>query len=302
MKTKVAIILVRVSTQQQDYEAQILDLETYAKTKGYTKFHIIETKETGLADLEEKVGANEMFTYILKNPEYKTVFATEISRLGRRQSVLHQIKEWFMQNEVQLFIKDAGYSLYDENGRVSVGGEMMFTLYGMFAESEIKQRVERYIRKRKELMEKGLSIGGKLLFGYERFQTPSLKNTLLVNEETAKIVRTIFNWYLNGLDATTKNPSIKRLTIECIKKGFHGYTHSKRNVNKLLKEEAYTGFKTTHNKRKNSKYGKSKLEPEYLISENNIKYPVIIDRDVFNAVQIKLKSNIINGDKETKSC
>jgi hypothetical protein len=35
-----------------------------------------------------------------------------------------------------------------------------------------------------------------------------------------------------------KNPSIKAISLECIKLGYHKYTHSKRNVNKLLKEAA----------------------------------------------------------------
>jgi hypothetical protein len=71
----------------------------------------------------------------------------------------------------------------------------------------------------------------------------------VVNDEQATIVRTIFNWYINGLN-NVKNPSIKAISLECIKLGYHKYTHSKRNVNKLLKEAAYTGFKTTNNKKK----------------------------------------------------
>lgn len=299
MDSKKAILLVRVSTSQQDYEAQIYDLRNYAQIKGYTDLHIIETKESGLADLESKVGANEMFEFIRNNPEYRTVITTEISRLGRRQSILHQIKEWFILNRIQLHIKDLNYSLF-ENGVVSVAGEMMFTLYGMFAESEIKQRKDRFIRKRKELMESGYSISGKLLFGYNRKQDINKKNTLVVNEDQAHVIRTIINWYLNGLDATYRNPSIKRITLECIKSGFPKYTHSKRNVNKLLKEEAYTGYKTTNNKRKNHNFGKNDFEQEYLITQNQIKYPPIIDREMFDQVQAKLKSNIINADKDTK--
>lgn len=297
---KYAIILVRVSTYKQDYDAQILDLENYAKSKGFNRFKVIETKETGLADLSDKVGTNQMFAFVNQNPNYKTVFATEISRIGRRQSVLHQIKEWFIQNRVQLHIKDTGYSLFDDSGVVSVAGEMMFSLYGLFAESEIKQRLERFVRKRKELMEKGLSISGKTLFGYKRQVLENEKTTLVLDKENADIVRKIFNWYLKGIDSTTKNPSIKRITLECIKKGFPSYTHSKRNVNKLLKEEGYTGYKTTNNKRKNPKFSKSSLEPEYLISGNIIRYPVIVDRALFDSVQSKLRDNIVNGDKETK--
>jgi hypothetical protein len=69
----------------------------------------------------------------------------------------------------------------------------------LFAESEVKTKLERFVRKRKELMVMGL-IGGKLLFGYDRSKLKKKKNTLVVNDEQATIVRTIFNWYINGLN------------------------------------------------------------------------------------------------------
>ena len=123
MKNNYAVLLVRVSSYSQDYQAQIDDLKSFAKKKGYTKFHIIGTKETGLADLDKKVGANELFTFIETNSNYKVVFATEISRLGRRQSILHTMKEWLVQNKIQFHAKDTGYSLFDNDYKVSASGE-----------------------------------------------------------------------------------------------------------------------------------------------------------------------------------
>jgi DNA invertase Pin-like site-specific DNA recombinase len=299
MEKKHAILLVRVSTLEQDYQAQIYDLTQYGNSLGYTQFHIVETKETAFADLSQKVGTNEMFKYINEHPEYNTILTTEISRIGRRQSILHSIKEHCLAKQIQIYIKDLDFKLLDDNGKVNQQGEIIFTLFGLFAESEVKTKLERFVRKRKELMVMGLSIGGKLLFGYDRSKLENKKNTLVVNDEQATIVRTIFNWYINGLN-NVKNPSIKAISLECIKLGYHKYTHSKRNVNKLLKEAAYTGFKTTNNKRKNPKFGLVTNEDEYLISSSKIKYPVIIDTTTFNQVQNKLATNVTQGDKQTK--
>jgi DNA invertase Pin-like site-specific DNA recombinase len=91
MEKKHAILVG--STQEQDYQAQIYDLTQYGNSLGYTQFHIVETKETAFADLSQKVGTNEMFKYINEHPEYNTILTTEISRIGRRQSILHSIKE-----------------------------------------------------------------------------------------------------------------------------------------------------------------------------------------------------------------
>jgi hypothetical protein len=39
--------------------------------------------------------------------------------------------------------------------RVNQQGEIIFTLFGLFAESEVKTKLERFVRKRKELMVMG---------------------------------------------------------------------------------------------------------------------------------------------------
>lgn len=302
MGEKYAVLIVRVSTLGQDYEPQINDLKKYAKSKGFTDFHIIETKESGLIDLDKRVGTNQLFSFISENPKYRVVFVTEISRLGRRQSILHQVKEWFVKNGIQLFVKDIGYSLLDENNKVSIGGDMMFSLYGLFAETEINQKKERFSRAKKSLMEQGLSISGKTLFGYKRVSlSDSKRTTLEIEEENAEKIRIIFNWYLNGIDVYEKKVSIKRITIECIKRGFPKYTHSKRNVNKLLKEKGYTGLKITNNKRKNDNYKNEGTDEKYLVTNNTIKYPVIIDNETFDSVQEMLKENNSRIDKSTKN-
>lgn len=300
MAVEYAVLLVRVSTMGQDNAPQIEDLKKFAKSKGYSKLKIIETKESGLVDLDKKVGSNGLFSFIKENPKYRVVFATEISRIGRRQSILHQIKEWFIKHSIQLHVKDIGYSLLDENGKVTPAGDMMFSLYGIFAEAEIKQKKDRFSRARKHLMESGLSISGKTLFGYQRVSLDDVKRTtFILHDENANVVRTVFNWYNNGIDVYEKKVSIKRIALECMKLGFPKYTHSKRNVNKLLKEEGYTGEKITNNRRKNQNYEEGSSDEKYYITNNKIKYPIIIDRETFDLAQQRLKENNSRVDKST---
>lgn len=297
---KTAVILVRVSTDIQDFEPQLEDLVRYAENLGFTKLHRIQTKESGLADLKDKKGLNELFSFLESNQECKTIFATELSRLARRQSILHEIKEWLVKKKVQLYLKDSGYALLDDTGNVSISGELMFSLYGLFAESEIKTKKERFSRARKYWMERGISIGGKTLFGYERVEIENNKTTLRIHNDNADTVKKIFHWYLYGIDKSMKNPSIKNIALHCLKIGKPEYTHSKRNINKLLKEKAYTGEKITNNKRKNPNYASGASEERYVTSNNRIIYPRIIDIELFDAVQLKLKSNNTQADKSTK--
>jgi DNA invertase Pin-like site-specific DNA recombinase len=299
--TKYAIILVRVSTTIQDFEPQIKDLENYAKSKGYNVFHRIETKETGLADLKDKQGFEELKSFIKGNPQYNTIFATEMSRLGRRQSILHQIKEWLISNKIQLYLKDTTYSLYDENGLISAAGEVMFTLFGYFAESEMKTKKERFKRAKTLLNAQGFSISGKRLFGYDREMDLEVKkNRYVINKIEAEEIRNIFNWYAYGFEHKNEETSISSIVLECKKLNFSKYTHSKRNMNKLLKEDGYTGSKITNNKRKNPNYIEGENEDKYLTTSSILVYPQIVSDELFLKVQERMRLKNTNVDKSTK--
>ena len=83
-------------------------------------------------------------------------------------------------------------------------------------------------------------------------------------------------------------------------KGYHEYFHSRRNVNKLLKEEGYTGEKVTNNKHKNAEYweyGETDKE-KYIVTQNLIRYPILLDKSLFEQVQAKLRNSNTNVDRE----
>lgn len=281
-----AIVLVRVSTDNQDYDAQINDLTTYANSLGYTKLHQIKTKESGFKDYDSKDGWKQLTDFIGENPEYRTIFVSEISRISRRQYILSRIKEYLVKNKIQLYIKDKGYKLLNNDFTLNTDTDILFTLYAYFAESEMKQKLDRFKREKALLFSQGLSITGNPLFGYRKeFDTNIKKNRLVVNEEQAIQINRIFNLYLN------ENINTKQLTIECIKLGFDKYTHSQRNIKKLLKEKAYLGgIKQSNNKRINPEYLESENNPKYIKSTSKILYSKIIDEDLFNRVQDKLTS------------
>lgn len=213
---KYAIILVRVSSYNQDLKPQKDALVVYAKDLGFKKIHIIETKESGLVDEVDKVGVSEMFKYIEQNPKYQTVFCSEISRLARRQTVLFSLRDWFVNNSIQLIIKEGNYRLFDDNGTVSESGYNLFALYGMFAESEIRAKKFRFQQAKTALMKEGLSIPGKELFGYIRVPFNVKRNTYDEHPENAEIVRKIFFWYINGIEGSgIKNTSISKIVNHC---------------------------------------------------------------------------------------
>src|ERR1035437_2661944 len=166
---KSCILLTRVSTSSQDNTAQELDLIEYAKREGYDNLHIIQTTESGFKKIKSKQGFKIVQDYIENNPDCKTVFCTEISRIGRTNLVLSHVEDYFTQNKIQVYIKDINFKLFNEYGQIPFGNTIVFSLFGRLAESEMKQKQERFIRSKAKNFSEGYSIGGKELFGYERF-------------------------------------------------------------------------------------------------------------------------------------
>lgn len=293
-----AVILSRVSTQgqvlQEGFSPQQNDLMIWANQMGYTEFHSIDTAESGFLELESRDGWNNIFAFLEKNPDYRTIIVTEINRLARNESVLMFVKDYLYKHKIQLLVKDLNFCLLNPDGEKSLGADLMFNIYTSMAHFEMSTKNERKIRALKEYRKKGYSIGGAELFGYTRQIGGELgtKKNYRINEEEAKEIQTIYKWYANGIDGDMRVPSIYRITMECIARGMSKYLHSERNVKKCLREAAYTGFKTTKNKKKNKEYWNynKKDAPKYIDAEQyECTYPQIISQALFEQVQELLK-------------
>ena len=97
-KGKSCIVLTRVSTNKQDYTAQVDDLKAWANSLGYTNINVISTKESGFKTFDLKDGFKQVIEFIEANKEYRTIITTELSRLSRRSTVLVLIKQFLIDN------------------------------------------------------------------------------------------------------------------------------------------------------------------------------------------------------------
>ena len=292
-----AILVSRVSTPEQvlnqECNPQISDLQQYAERLGYKNFKIIGTTESGFLKEDNKIGWNLVTNFIHEHPQYRTIICTEMSRMGRDEEILSHIKKYLLENKVQLIIKDLNFELFNRFGEIDEGRQFIFSLYASLETNTLMKKKERFKRALREYKKMGYSIGGKRLFGYMRIVDGKLgkKSTYVINEEEAKQIKTIYNWYINGIDGDLTKTSIRRIAYECKARDFSTYLHSKRNVNKCLKEQAYIGFKITKNKKRNANYWNYKDESakKYVDAESyECTYPQIIEETVFNRVQDKL--------------
>ena len=290
-----AILLSRVSTSKQQlqegFSPQQNDLRAWAIQLGYTDLRPIDSIESGFLDLDARSGWNAIFKFIEENPDYRTIIATEINRLARNESVLMEVKEYLYNNKIQLLIKDLDFRLLTIDGEKSSMADLLFNIYASMAKFEMLNKNDRKQRALTEYRKKGYSIGGAKLFGYIReIGDLGNKKKYVTNEAEANEIRTIYAWYARGIDADTPNPSVLRITQECIARGMSKYLHSKRNVGKCLKEEAYTGYKITKNKTRNKEYWNylKKDAPKYVDAvQYECVYPEIIPLPLFNEVKEK---------------
>jgi len=302
-----AVVLSRVSTQgqvlQDGFSPQQNDLLAWAKEIGYSEFYQIDTAESGFLELDARDGWNRIFSFFEENPDYKTIIATEINRLAREESVLDEVKEYLYAHKIQLIIKDLDFYLLKTDGEKTLQADIMFNVYKSIARFEMDEKKSRKRRALKAYREKGYSIGGKRLFGYNR-EVGNLGTKLkyVENEAEKEEIKQIFEWYAYGIEDDPRPMSVLRITQECIARGMSPYLHSKRNVMKCLKERAYTGSKTTKNKKKNREFWNYKKEdaPKYVWAEQyECAYPAIIEQPLFDTVQQMLEKR--NSRKNQRS-
>ena len=291
------VAIARVSTYIQDTKAQAETLENMAMKLGLTLEKTFETKESGFISLDKKDGFGQLQDYLLNN-DVRIVLVTELSRLARRKIILEQIKQWFLDNNIQLYVINLSFTLFDDYGNASPSSNIVFSVFAQFAESEMKEKRVRFKQAHRDLNQQGLSIVGKTLFGYTRVRLAvkvngKYRSKMEVNEDQAKQIRQIYDWYLRGINGDPTQCSVSKIRDECVAQGFDRYLHSKRNVNKSLKCEFYTGdLVETQYRQKSSEYWayKDSSAPKYVLSEpGTVRYPKIISRETFDAVQQKMK-------------
>lgn len=191
------ILLVRVSTERQSFDAQEQELFQLALSDGYAESDIIPIceKESGIKlKEEERKGLNAMKELIESDSTINCVYAWEISRIARKKKILFSILDYLTDRKIQLIIKDPYLKLLLPSGEIDQNAEMVFTLFAQMAESEMRNKAARFKRAKDEMIKNYQYRGGWLPLGYK------VENGyIVIDEDKAAIVRLIFNLYVEGV-------------------------------------------------------------------------------------------------------
>lgn len=212
--------------------------------------------------------------------KFDLILTKEVSRFARNTVDTLQYTRELKQYGVDVFFKIDNINTGDNDG------ELRLSLMATLAQEESRKISERVKMGHKQAMKNGIVFGADRILGYDRGD-----KTLTINEAEAEVVRKIFNWYL------FKNESlhgiVRRLEEIGISKGKLGGKINHSSIKRILENEKYVGdlkqrkYYTvnylTHETKKN------KGNSDYVIIKDN--HPSIIDRDIWNNVQIKLNEN-----------
>lgn len=156
-QTPVAI-LVRVSTQKQETTRQISELQSYAKSKGYEVIEVCEEVISGKADEDERQGLHRA-QFLAESGLIKKVLVHEVSRLGRRNSVVHRFVEMLEGCGVSLYWHSQGVETILANGKRNPAALIMLALLAEMARAEVETLRERINSGLAEARRKGVTLG-----------------------------------------------------------------------------------------------------------------------------------------------
>ena len=153
---KKVVLLLRVSTNTQDYEYQRNTLTDICKRNGWEIVHTVENKVSGAKKSEEREEIVELLDYV-KNNDVDIVVATEVSRLGRDTLEALKIIEILNENKVNLYFANYGIETLMPDGSVNPIARLILTIcleISAYERNLIKYRMkagyEEYLKKRKD--------------------------------------------------------------------------------------------------------------------------------------------------------
>lgn len=213
-------------------------------------------------------------------------------RAGKIDMIITKSISRFARNTVTMLevvrkLKSINVDVYFEKENIhsmSEEGELMLTLLSSFAQEESLSVSENCKWRIRDKFKKGEPANWNFMFGYN-----IVCGKISVNETEAKIVKYIFEEYVNGVGTTQIAHRLKNMGI---KTRFNGEWTPKK-IEHMLNNEKYTGNSLLQKKfvadhlTKKLVYNKGQL-PRYYAEGT---HPGIIDMETFNKAQRILKKN-----------
>ena len=121
------VLLVRVSTDKQEYRRQINELKGFCEKMEWEIAEIFANKVSGAETIENRTEIVEMVEFVRKN-KVKRVVCLEISRLGRNTLEALKVIQILNENKVSLYIKNYSLETLNADGSVNPIASLICTI------------------------------------------------------------------------------------------------------------------------------------------------------------------------------
>ena len=155
------VILGRVSTDQQNYERQVVELTEYCCRVGWEVVETFTNKISGAETIENRTEIMNMIKFIKEN-EVSRVVCLEISRLGRNTLETLKVIQILNEHKVSLYIKNYNLETLHPDGSVNPITSLICTILLEIASMERLTIKERMISGRAQYIEKCRREGIKM--------------------------------------------------------------------------------------------------------------------------------------------
>ena len=149
-------LLLRVSTNAQDYDYQHNTLSDLCERKGWEIVKVFANKVSGAKKNEERKEIMELLDFV-KNNQVDRVVATEISRIGRDTLEALKTIEILNEHKVNLYLANYNIETLNPHGEVNPIARLILTIcleISSYERNLIRYRMkagyEDYLKRRKE--------------------------------------------------------------------------------------------------------------------------------------------------------
>ena len=277
---KRAAIYIRVSDPRQaeedkcSLETQLRDCEKHCQKKGYEVVNRYEDVQTG-TDAERDRDQYEQMLADMNEGCFDVLVAWEPKRLFRGLMEAAKLKK-----------------ALDNNPNVDVEGvklpidKSMISIWAMVSDMDITGMKQRLSAGKRGGAEKNDNWqGGTVPYGYKydgNPKSPNYTGKLEIDEGEAEVVRGLFEWVDGG---KTVSSWIKWANEQGIPTKMNGKGWYYSTVSGMIHNKAFIGQGKYG---KNIKYGSKRIPSKEAVP---LKYPLIVNEDIFNRVQVKTLEN-----------
>ena len=160
-------ILVRVSTARQDTARQITELRAHAQAKGWKVVEVCEEQGiSGSAGEDERHGLKRAEA-LATSGAVKKILVHEVSRLARRNSLVHAFVERLEEHRVSLYWHAQGIETLLPSGKRNPAASIMLALLAEMARNETETLRERINSGLANARRKGVKLGRPAGTGYD---------------------------------------------------------------------------------------------------------------------------------------